>query len=347
MSSDSVPEDLSRYARQVILPRFGVEGQRRLSESRVLVAGAGALGTALASSLVRSGTGFVRLVDRDFIELDNLQRQSLFDEEDIAQALPKAVAAARKLRRANSAVQVEPVVADVTPANVEDLIEGCSLVLDGSDNIELRLLLNDACLKHGVPWIYGAAIGTSGSTLTILPGDGPCFRCLVPTLPAPGSMPTCETAGILGSVPQAVAAMQVTEAIKLLSGHRDQLVRSMRFMDLWDGTLETIDVAKGPGRCPACDEGRYEFLEGARRSGGTKMCGRTAVQVDPGPVSAPDFPSLRERLSSLGEVSFNEYFLKFTSRDFQIALFPDGRAIIKGTGNEAAARALYARYIGT
>ncbi len=343
----SEPPDLSRYSRQMLLPGFGVDGQRRLSAARVLVMGVGALGTALSSSIVRAGVGFVRLVDRDFIELDNLQRQSLFDEEDIAEGLPKAVAAARKLRRANSAVEVEAVVADVTSANVEMLIEGCGLVLDGSDNVEVRLLLNDACLKHGVPWIYGAAIGTSGCTLTVLPGDGPCFRCLVPALPAPGSLPTCETAGVLGAVPQAVAALQVTEALKLLTGHRDMLVRRMRFVNLWEGTLETLDVAKGPGRCPACDEGRYEYLEGARRSGGTMMCGRSAVQVDPGPVAAPDFPALSRRLAGLGEVAFNEFLLRFKTGDFEIALFPDGRAIIKGPKDEAAARSIYARIIGS
>lgn len=345
MAPGSIPDDLLRYSRQVLLPWIGEKGQRRLSASRVMVMGVGALGTALGSSLVRAGVGFVRLVDRDFIELENLQRQSLFDEADISEGLPKAVAAARKLRRANGTVEVEPVVADVNSSNVEKLIDGCSLVLDGSDNIEVRLLVNDACLKHGVPWIYGAAIGTTGCTLTIVPGDGPCFRCLVPLLPAPGTIPTCETAGVLGSVPQAVAAMQVTEAIKLLTGRLDSLVRPLRFVDLWEGICETIEVTREPGRCPACDDGRYEYLQGTRRSG-TKMCGRAAVQVDPGPVPAPEFPGLSRRLAAVGDVAFNEHMLRFRSRDIEIALFSDGRAIIKGPSDEGAARSIYARFIG-
>ena len=340
------PEDLARYSRQMLLSRIGVEGQRRLSQSRVLVVGIGALGSTLAAFLVRAGVGFVRLVDRDFIELDNLQRQTLFDEQDIAAGLPKAIAAAEKLRRANSAVTVEPIVADVTAANVERFVEGCNLALDGSDNFEVRLLLNDACLKGRVPWVYGAAIGTTGSTMTFVPGDGPCFRCLVPDIPAPGTVPTCETAGVLATVPQVVASLQATEAIKLLCGHGEDLVRQMRFLDLWAGTVESLEIRKGSERCPACDDGRYEYLEGGRGSGSATMCGRTAVQVDPGPVGAPDFGTLSERLALVGEVSFNRYMLKFKSSGKELVLFRDGRAIIKGTSDVTAARAMYARYVG-
>ncbi len=335
-----------RYSRQEILPKIGPEGQRRLAGSRALVLGLGALGSSLASFLVRAGCGAVRLVDRDFIELDNLQRQTLFDEEDISAGLPKAVAAARRLQKANSAVILEPIVADVTPANILRLVEGCDMVLDGSDNVETRLLLNDASLKLRVPWVYGAAIGTSGATMAFIPGKGPCFRCIVPSLPAPGSLPTCETAGILGTVPAMVAALQATEAIKLLSGNAGDVVGQMRFIDAWAGTMEALEIRKGDEPCPACDQGRYEFLEGREASRGAKLCGRTAVQVDPGGAAAPDFPSLSKRLSPLGEVSYNPYLLKFRTGEKEIVLFPDGRAIIKGTGDEAAARALYARFIG-
>ncbi len=346
--SRPVPPELARYSRQVILPRLGVEGQRRLASARVLVLGIGALGTAVASSMVRAGVGHVRLVDRDYIELDNLQRQSLFDEEDIAAGLPKAVAAGRKLRKANSAVRVEAIVADAGPSNIEGFVSDCTLVLDGCDNFEARLLLNDACLKHRVPWIYGAAIGTSGCTFTVLPGDGPCFRCVIAAVPPAGAVETCETAGVLGAVPQAVAAMQAAEAVKLLAGRRHELVRAMRFVDLWEGSFETLALSKGPQPCPACDLGSFEYLEGARKAGSFRVCGRDAVQVDPGPVPAPDFPALAGKLGSLGIVKFNEHMLRFQEGGgLDMTLFPDGRAIIKGASDEAAARAAYARYIGS
>ncbi len=297
--------------------------------------------------MVRAGVGFVRLVDRDFIELDNLQRQSLFDEADIAAGLPKAVAAARKLGLANGAVRLEAVTVDIGPDNVERLVKDCDLVLDGSDNFELRLLLNDACLRHRVPWIYGAAIGSAGCTFTILPGGGPCFRCLLPVLPAPGSVPTCETEGVLGASPQAVAAMQAAEGIKILTGHRGDLVRRIRFVDLWEGTFEQMEISKSDQPCPACDLGRYEYLDAVRRPGGTRMCGRTAVQVDPGSVLPPDFAALARRLEAVGSVRFNEYLLRFQSEGIEISLFPDGRAIVKGARDEASARASYARFIGS
>ena len=344
----SVPADLARYSRQVILPQLGVEGQRRLASSRVLVMGIGALGGALASSMVRAGVGFVRLVDRDDIELGNLQRQFLYDEEDIAAGLPKAVTAARKLARANSSIRIEAFTADVSPGNIEGLVKDCSLVLDGSDNFETRLLLNDACLKHRVPWIYGAVIGTGGCTFTILPGEGPCFRCVISSQPAPGAVPTTETAGVLGMVPQAVAALQAAEAIKLLAGRRADLVRGMRFLDLWEGSFEELKVAKGPQPCPACDMARYEYLDGVRSPRATKRIGRIAVQVDPGPGPAPDFAALARRLAGVGKVTFTEYLLRFeTSAGLVFALFADGRAIVKGTGDEAAARAACAQYFGS
>jgi adenylyltransferase/sulfurtransferase len=335
-----------RYSRQVVLPQIGTEGQELLSDSRVLVLGLGALGTALASTMVRAGVGFVRLVDRDFIELNNLQRQVLFDEEDIAAGLPKAVAAARKLARANSSVTVEPVVADVTARNIERLVQDCDLVLDGSDNFEVRLLLNDACLKMRKPWVYGAAIGTIGMTMPLLPGEGPCFRCLVPALSAPGTVPTCDMVGVLGTVPQLVAALQATEALKLLSGNRQALCRSLRFVDAWTGTIEKIDVGEGDVRCPACAGGRFDYLEGTVGSVTVKMCGRTAVQVDPGRPAAPEFAVLAARLAPLGEVTFNAHLLRFRAGEKEVALFADGRAIIKGARDEAEARSLYARYVG-
>ena len=344
---DGEPEIL-RYSRQTRLPHIGEEGQRKLIASRVLVVGVGALGTTICSLMVRAGCGFVRLVDRDFIELDNLQRQTLFDEGDVAAGLPKAVAAAEKLRRSNSHVTVEPIVADVTPANVLRLVEGCDVVLDGCDNLETRLLLNDACLKLRVPWVYGAAIGTTGATMPFVPGQGrPCFRCIVPSLPAPGALPTCETAGVLGTVPQIVAALQATEAIKILTDNVGELVTHLRHVDVWAGTVEALEIQKGYEPCPACDLSRFEFLEAKAGTVSTKVCGRSAIQVDPGRSAAPDFQALSARLSALGDVRFNSYMLRFQEDSTEIVLFPDGRAIIKGTGDEAAARAIYARFIGS
>ncbi len=339
-------DDLRRYSRQVLLPKIGTDGQRRLQSARVLVLGVGALGTALASFMVRAGCGTVRLADRDFIELDNLQRQTLFDESDIAAGLPKAVAAAEKLRRTNSAVTVEPVVADVTAANILELVEGCDLVLDGADNVETRLLLNDASLKLRVPWVYGAAIGMTGATMPFIPGRGPCFRCIVPNQPAPGALPTCETAGILGTAPAVVAALQATEAIKILCGALEDVVSQMRYVDVWAATVEAIDIRKGSEPCPACDLSRFDFLQGTRGGGSAKMCGRTAVQLDPGVSAGPDFRALSERLAPLGDVSFNAYMLRFRTGEKEIVVFPDGRAIVKGTADEAAARAFYARFVG-
>ena len=335
-----------RYSRQVVLPEVGREGQERLAGSRVLVLGLGALGTVLAGTMVRAGVGFVRLVDRDFIELNNLQRQVLFDEQDIADGLPKAVAAARKLARANSSVTVEPVVADVTARNIERLVQDCDLVLDGSDNFEVRLLLNDACLKLRKPWVYGAAIGTIGMTMPLLPGEGPCFRCLVPSPPAAGAVPTCDLVGVLGTAPQLVAALQATEALKLLAGHREALCRSLRFIDLWTGTMEEIDVGEGDPRCPACAGNRFDYLEGTAGSVTLRLCGGTAVQVDPGRKAAPELATLAARLAPLGEVSCSAYLLRFRAGEKELALFADGRAIIQGARDEAEARSLYARYVG-
>ncbi|MGC9347550.1 MAG: ThiF family adenylyltransferase [Anaerolineae bacterium] len=345
--SDESTETLERYSRQVVLPDIGLEGQKRLRDASVLVLGVGALGTVLASNLVRAGIGYVRLVDRDFIELHNLQRQVLFDEEDVAANLPKAVAAARKLRRINSDVTIEPVVADVTHRNAEAIVQGCDLILDGSDNFEVRMLINELSVKHSIPWIYGAVMATYGVTMPFLPGEGPCFQCLLPSLPAPGATPTCETGGILGTVPQVIAAMQVTEALKLLTGHPERLCRELRYIDLWTGETLSIDVeASSQHPCPVHELHRYDYLDGKRGSVSTVLCGRSAVQIHPKTARAPDFEALADRLSSFGEVEHNAYLLRFNLPAHELVLFPTGRAIVRGTDDPAAARALYARYIG-
>jgi molybdopterin-synthase adenylyltransferase len=344
--NEASPNSLHRYSRQLRLSQIGIEGQERLLRSRAVVMGVGALGTALAAGIVRAGVGYVRLVDRDFIEEHNLQRQALFDEDDIAANLPKAVAAAIKLRRINHQVTVEPVVADANPGNIEALINDCDVVLDGGDNFEIRMLVNDACLKHRRPWIYGAAIGVAGMTMPFIPGDGPCFRCMVTELPAPGSTDTCDTVGVLGTVPQVIAALQVTEAVKILTGNAGDLCRDLRVLNLWEGTTDSIQLGKGDGECPACDEGRYEFLEGEQGTTGAVLCGRDAVQIKPRSTHAPNFEALATRLGPLGEVIHNAYLLRLRTEGIELTLFRDGRAIVKGTDDAGIARALYARYIG-
>jgi adenylyltransferase/sulfurtransferase len=338
--------NLERYARQVMVAEVGEDGQRRLLASKVTVIGCGALGTHIASSLVRAGVGYVRIVDRDFIELNNLQRQVLFDEGDIARGLPKSIAAAEKLRRVNSQVHVDPVVVDVDPDNIERFVGGVDLVLDGTDNFETRLLLNDACLKLSVPWVYGGVIATSGMTMTIVPHETPCFRCLLWEQPAPGSTPTCDTMGVLGTAASLIAAMQVTEGLKLLTGQREALRKGLLYLDAWAGSVDHLAINKENGPCPACDLGQYEFLEAREGSWATSLCGRDAVQVSVRRETQVPFTQLAERLRSVGQVSFNDYMLRFLVDSYELTVFPDGRSIIKGCTDPALARTLYARYIG-
>jgi len=339
-------DDLARYTRQSILVEIGEMGQRRLAASTAVVVGCGALGTHVASSLVRAGVGRVRIVDRDFVELSNLQRQVLFDEDDVAQGLPKAVAAAQKLQRINSQIQIEPVVTDVTPDNVEGLLEDADVVLDGTDNFETRLLVNDVCCKLDIPWIYGGVIGTYGMTLAIRPHQTPCFRCFLGELPAPGSTPTCDTVGVLGTAAAVIAALEVTESLKLLTGQPEALHGKLACFDVWAGTLDRFEVAKGDEPCPACDLARYEYLDAQHGSWATSLCGRDAVQINVRRESQVSFASLAERLQPTGQVAFNDYMLRFRVDGYELNLFPDGRAIIKGCTDPALARTLYARYVG-
>ena len=337
---------MDRYSRQILLPEIGATGQERLLASSVAVVGCGALGTVIASTLVRGGVGRVRIIDRDYIELNNLQRQILFDEQDIAKGLPKAVAAAEKLRRANSQVEVEPIVADVNPDNVERLIGGVDLVLDGTDNFEIRFLLNDACVKHGVPWVYGAVLATYGMMMAIVPHRTPCFRCFLAEIPVPGSTPTCDTAGVLSPAVNVVASLEVVEGLKILMGKERELHDRLLYVDVWAGTLERLTVGKRDDICPVCDLGEFEFLEAKEGSYLTSLCGREAVQVNVRGKAEVSLPTLAKRLESVGEVSFNDYMLRFRVNSYELTVFPDGRTIVKGTTDEAVARTLYARYIG-
>jgi adenylyltransferase/sulfurtransferase len=337
-----------RYSRQTIFPGIGVEGQRRLMASHVTLCGCGALGTVLASSLARAGVGHLRIIDRDFLEMHNLQRQVLFDENDVNEALPKAEAAARKLEAVNSTIHVEPVVTDIDHTNIVDLTADADLILDGTDNFETRYLINDVAVKLGKPWVYGGCIGSHGQVMTIIPGQTPCLRCVVESGPPPGMAPTCETAGILGPTVNIIASLQATEALKLLTGQFDAIIRELIMIDIWDGTFKKLKIAGllGTVDCPTCQQRNFEWLDGKLGSHTTSLCGRNAVQIAHRAAERLSFESLERQLSPLGPVSYNRFMLKFDVDSYQFTVFPDGRAIIKGTNDINKARTLYAQYIG-
>jgi len=337
-----------RYSRQVLFPGIGELGQDKLRNSRVLLVGCGALGSVIAEILVRAGIGRLVLVDRDFIDESNLQRQSLFTEEDWRQSLPKAIAAARHLREINSDVEVCESVADVRASSVEGFAAGVDLILDGTDNFETRYLLNDVSVKHSIPWVYGACVGSYGLCLPILPGESPCLRCLVECLPPPGSSPTCDTAGILGPVVHLVAAFEAAEALKILSGSLKQVSRKLISIDMWQNCVSQLDLGGG-GRnrdCPACGRRSFEFLAGEHEDRTALLCGRNAVQIRRERGQPPDFAGIAARLGAVSRVTFNEHILRAVTDGFELALFRDGRAIIKGTQDVELARRLYSKYVG-
>lgn len=334
----------NRYTKQILFHPIGIEGQARISSSKVTIIGLGALGTVSSNHLCRAGVGQLRLVDRDFVEMSNLQRQLLFDERDADQRLPKVVAAAEKLKAINSEVGIEPLIADVTPRNVEEIVKGSDIVLDGTDNLETRLLINDACLKAGVSWIYAGALGSIGMTMTIVPQQTPCLRCLIDQVPAPGTIPSCETEGVLSMTTGTIASIQSAEALRLLVGLGP--TPGIVYVDVWRREFDNIDLDRRAD-CPACGADDYEYLDGSNVSWTTVLCGRNAVQIVP-PVEQPiSLEELEARLKPIGDVSFNGFLLSFRTADREIVLFPTGRAIVRGTTNESEARGLYARYIGT
>ena len=337
-----------RYSRQILFEGIGEEGQSRIAQSKVVIIGCGALGGVQAETLARAGVGELVLVDRDFVEESNLQRQIMFEESDALNRLPKSVASASRISRVNSNIQVEPIVTDVNFENVEEIIAGASLVMDGTDNFEARFLINDACVRSGTPWVYGAAVGSYGLTMTIVPGNSPCLRCVLEALPEPGTGPTCDTAGVIMPIVTAIASIQVTEALKLLAGRTDQLHRSLINIDLWNFQFNRLDLSKFDRRdeCPTCGLGEFEFLRGAGRQVATTLCGRNAVQIARSGRAMVDFASLAERLGPAGEVAFNDFLLRFRVDGYDITVFRDARSIIRGTSDPAIARGLYARYIG-
>ena len=339
--------DPDRYSRQTRFAPLGAEGQARLAAGRVAVVGCGALGSVVALALVRAGVGFVRLIDRDVPERSNLPRQVLFDEADVAAGLPKAVAAARHLTAINSAATIEPVVADLTAANVTALLGGVDVVVDGTDNFEARYLVNEYACRQGVPWVHGGAIGAEGRVLTILPGRTACLRCLVPEPPAAGSLPTCDTAGIIGPAALVVGAVEAAEAIKLLCGAHDQITGRMLVCDLWDNVWRTIDLAALAAEgCPTCRGGDSPWLEGRLGGRPTALCGRDAVQVMSA-VAGIDLAAVAARLAAVAAVHANPWIVRAQIEPgIELAVFADGRAIVSGTRDEARARALVARYLG-
>lgn len=332
-----------RYSRQILFPGIGEAGQKRLAESKIVIVGCGATGSALASLLARAGIGWLRIIDRDYIEASNLQRQVLFDENDAAESLPKAVAAGRKLQACNSEITIVPEVADLTPGNVDDLLEGAHLVMDGTDNFETRYLINDYCVKNGVPWIYTAAVGSYGVTMDVIPHETACLACVFPELPQ-GVVETCDTSGILNSAVSIVASAAVTEALKFMVGARDKLRKTLFSIDCWYNDRSEVLVNKPRTGCRACDEEDFIHLAGEARPH-ISMCGRNSVQIHERnrPI---DFAEIEKRLATHGMVRYNEFVLKFWKEPYEVTLFPDGRAIIKGTTDAGIARSLYARFVG-
>jgi len=341
-----VPPD-DRYSRQIRFAPIGEAGQRKLASSRVLIIGLGALGTVAADLIVRSGVGFVRVIDRDFVELSNLQRQSLFDENDIRNNLPKAAAAESRLRAINSSVEIEAKIDDLNPSNVEDYIRDVDLVLDALDNFETRFVVNDACAKQGKPWIYTAAVGSYGLVMPVVPGKTPCLRCLLGSLPAPGSSPTCETSGVVAPITHIIASIQVAEAMKFLTDQMDTDNVRLIAYDVWSHRFQRIDVGKDAmATCPVCSDGRYDYLDGNPLRTIT-LCGRNAVQLIPGVKGDIDFEEISKSIAAFGSVQFNDFLLRCSSPPYELTLFRDGRAIVKGTEEAATARSVYSKMVGS
>jgi molybdopterin/thiamine biosynthesis adenylyltransferase len=362
-------EDLARYHRQMLLPGFGEKGQRRLMESTALILGCGALGSVAADLLARAGVGHLVIVDRDFIELTNLQRQVLFDERDVAEGIPKAEAAKRKIARINSQVQVTAIVDDINHTNIERYAEGADILVDGLDNLETRYLANDFAVKTGRPYVYGAAVGTTGMAFPVLPhaegtrpweksADGdlatPCFRCLFEEGPPPGTTPTCDTVGVISAAVGMIANFQVAETLKILTGNYVRVCRTLLNLDLWTNTMLQLKVTNAyeKGDCPCCRHRRFDYLDGKTGSSAAILCGRGAVQLrHRQEADGIDLDALAARLRPHGPVAANEFMLRteIADRDnsYEITVFPDGRAIVKGTDDPGVARSIYAKYVGT
>jgi adenylyltransferase/sulfurtransferase len=332
-----------RYSRQILFASIGPEGQKLIGRTKVAVVGCGAIGASTCTLLARAGVGTLRIIDRDYVEASNLQRQILFDEHDARESLPKAVAAARKIAAINSEINVEAHTKDLTPQTIS-LFSDVDLILDCTDNFETRYLINDFAVKNGIPWIYAAAVGSYAVTMNVVPGQTSCLACVFPEPPT-GTFATCETAGILNSTATLVASIQTTEALKMLVGARDALRRTLLSLDLWTNQRSEVDAAVPRPGCRVCEQKIFDHLQGKNRPQIT-LCGRNSVQIHERerPV---DFAEMNSRLAPHGQVRYNDMVLKFQREPYEITLFRDGRAIIKGTSDPAVARSLYARFVGT
>ncbi len=335
-----------RYSRQVLFSGIGNEGQARIMASRVALVGCGALGAVQASLLVRAGVGTLRIIDRDFVEESNLQRQILFDEEDVRAVLPKAIAAEKKLRSANSLVNVEGLVEDVNASSISRLLDGFDLIVDATDNFDARFLINDYAVKTGIPWVYGACVGSYGLTFPILPGDGACLRCVFESAPPAGVSPSCDTAGVIGPIVSVIAGIQVAEALKILSGRRDRINRRITTIDLWENRHEVVDLPPPYPECPCCGKREYPYLDGSLGADVTTLCGRNSVQIRRREGASIDLDDLARRLEQIGSLERNRFLLRAMIDGYQLTVFADGRAIVNGTYDVAVAKSLYSRYIG-
>lgn len=334
---------IDRYSRQVLFPGIGEEGQKRLGSGYAVIIGCGALGTIIATALVRAGVGKVRIIDRDFIEYHNLQRQVIFTEEDIESGLPKAIAAEKHLEKVNSDIEIEGIVADVNYANIENLIQNADVILDGLDNMETRLLINDVSLKNNIPWVYGGAISSYGMMMNIIPHETACFLCFHTPSPGDGITMTCDTAGVISTAPFVIGSLQATEAIKVLIDSED-ICRELITFDVWKNEFRTFRLGQHED-CPAC-HGEYNFLNAKYGVRTTSLCGQNAVQVLNPEAKLVSLDKLAAHLGPLGEVKYNDFMLRFHVNGHEMVVFPDGRAIVKNTNDEALARGLYAKYIG-
>lgn len=337
----------ARYSRQILFPAIGMEGQKKLGASRVAIVGMGALGTVLANHMVRAGVGFIRLIDRDFVEESNLQRQMLYDEEDAAQLLPKAIAAAKKLRKINSSIRIEPHMVDLNPENADELLSDVHLILDGSDNFQVRYLINDVAVKYRIPWVYGAAVRARGMFTVIWPYVTPCYRCLFPT-PPEGRGETCDTVGVIGPIIHVVASYQAAEGLKILLGKDHHLNPHLEQFELWENEHLQIDVRRGRNPdCPACVHRRFDFLDfhlGSEQY--TSLCGRDTVQILPKGKREVNLAEIATRLAPLGKVQKTEYLVRFDIEPYRLIFFQDGRVMVHGTNDVTIAKTLYAKYVG-
>ncbi|MEE2822058.1 MAG: ThiF family adenylyltransferase [Acidobacteriota bacterium] len=336
----------NRYSRQVLFSDIGEKGQKLIRSSKVVLIGCGALGSVSAEMLTRAGVGQLRLVDRDFVEKSNLQRQSLFTEEHVSQGIPKSVAATSALRAINSEINIEGVTADATWQNIETLCQNYDIIVDGTDNFETRFLINDVAIKHDIPWAYGACVGSYGLAFTFTPGTSACLQCLFKGPPAIGTSETCDTVGILAPVVHIIASYQVTQVLKILTGQppSEQILR----IDIWNDTWQTSGTQGADNtKCPCCQQRKFRFLEGQENTQMTHLCGRNAVQISPQQTTHLNFQDLSRRLDKSGQVTFNQHMMRIRIGKYEIALFADGRSIIRGTNDISKAKAIYAQYIGS